>query len=440
MLNKQSPNRVAWQLSLFSLAIVLIAIMGLRFVRTGNLTSFTGGTTYRLIADNLVNRGVYSVDGEHPTGYRPPAYPLVLAGLGIVLKEYSQSGALLANVAMDAGCLVVLLLLVGRLARDWRAVLFAGLLFAMDFPFHLEALAQRETMLYTLLLLTFMTVAARRNVAFGPLLLMTGAAALAWLTRPTGIALIPLLLIAAFFQSENRSIGIRIARVVTTCCLFTAIVLPWQMYLYRSFRAPVPAGTTSSGLNLYQGNNPAADVLIPFIDVDTYLPEVDSRLKNLGLPEHDELARDRQLKADAMKYILAKPASFVRRAIIKVLALYSPIPTPLGSANIDTSNGGVAMTNFRYHLSPWTFSITISGFAIIGVLAVAIRRWKYLLKRSPYATTLIVGYILIVTSLHAVTFAETRFRMPLDPLLIALGAAALFARSRDVIARQRSTP
>ncbi len=413
---------------MIALALVFAGLVGIRLVRGENVASFTGGETYRSIAENLAGHGRFSIDGVHPTGYRPPAYPLLLAGTILVMGEHAQLGGWIANLAIDACCLAMLLVLVWRLAKCSRAMWIAGLIFAADVAFHLEAMAQRETMLYSLLLLVFFVTASSLEIGLSRLLILATTAGLAWLTRPTGIALAPLLLIAAFFMSEHRTLGVRFARVLTACCIFAAIVIPWQAFLYRSFDEPVFAGTTSGGLNLYQGNNPAADVLIPFVDVDSFLPEIEKQMQSLGLAEHDEIARNRRLKADAFEYIASDPMGFVRRAAVKTLALYSPVPTPLGSSAIETSDNGVRLTNFRYHRSAWTILFTMHGLILIALICAAIVRWRTLMARRLRVVVLIVGYILIVTMLHAMTFAESRFRLPLDPLIIAMGVTALWAR------------
>lgn len=424
----QRDNRIASVCSMIALGVVFAGLVGVRLVRGENAASFTGGETYRAIAENLAGHSRFSIDGVHPTGYRPPAYPLLLAGMILALGEHAPLGGWIANLAIDACCLAMLLMLVWRLAKCSRAMWIAGLVFAADVAFHLEAMAQRETMLYSLLLLIFFVTASSREIGLSRLLILATTAGLAWLTRPTGIALAPLLVIAAYFLTEHRTFGVRFARVCTACCIFAAVVIPWQAFLLRSFSEPVLAGTTSGGLNLYQGNNPAADVLIPYVDVDAYLPEIETRMQSLGLAAHDEIARNRQLKADAFDYIASDPMGFVRQAAVKTLALYSPVPTPLGSSRIDASAGSISLREFKYRVNAWTIVLTAHGLVLIGFLGAAIVRWKTLMTRRPRAVVLIVGYILIVTLLHAITFAETRFRLPLDPLIIALGVTALWAR------------
>lgn len=430
MLKTKVNNRTAWIASLTALIVVLGGLVAIQVRRSGVANVFTGGNTYRNISVHLAESGRYSVDGVHPTGYRPPAYPLLLAGIHWLWGSGAALAGLLANLAMDVGCLVLLLVLLHRLTRNPNAVLLAGLVFAIDIAFHLEALSQRETMLYTLCLLAFFVAAGGAEIEFGALLMMAISAALAWLTRPTGIALVPLLVIAAWFQTSQRGVGIRIARVVAACCVFATIILPWQWFLYRSFNEPVPAGTTSSGLNLFQGNNPAADAIIPYVDIDAYLPVIEQQLDDLGIPEHDEPARSRRMKADAIAYIKAKPIAFLRRGVVKVLALYSPVPTPLGTGTIETTADGVVLQRDPYHLSVWNVLITLHGLVLLGLTGLAVVRWRRVFARRPRAAVLIVGYIVLVTGLHAITFAETRFRLPLDPLLIAIGATAMFQASR----------
>ena len=67
---------------LVALPVVLFA--GLLLALAGHadqlLTAY-GTETYALIARNLLDAGLYALDGMWPTAIRPPVYPLFLAGL-----------------------------------------------------------------------------------------------------------------------------------------------------------------------------------------------------------------------------------------------------------------------------------------------------------------------------------------------------------------------
>ncbi|HPF37461.1 MAG TPA: glycosyltransferase family 39 protein [Phycisphaerae bacterium] len=428
----EPSRRDVWIASLVGLLFVLAALLVVRYLKGEDVAGFTGGVTYGEIADHLADSGRYSIDGVHPTGYRPPAFPLLLSVLRNPGNPRSQPFALAVNLLLDVACLALTLSLLGRLTRSTPAMVAVALLYCADVTFHLEAFAQRETMLYTALLLAFMNAAASRRVGLGPLLALSVFTGLAWLTRPTGIALIPLLLAAAWFQFEHRTLRLRLARVVMVCCALATIVLPWQVFLYRSFGAPVPSGTTSGGLNLFQGNNPAARTLIPWIDVDKYCGAIDRELAYRGFEPHQELARDQWLKAEAIEFAKTHPAETLRMAIIKIAALYSPVPTPFGSGYIDVWSDEIQLHSFQYHKSIWTMLSTIHGFALAALILLAIVRCRGARTRRPAAVRLIIGYLAIVTLLHAMTFAETRFRLPLDPLLITLGAAVVFSWRKPV--------
>lgn len=419
-----------------SVCVWCVVFSGLLFFhlrKDGIRTEMTGGATYQLIAENLTRHGRYSIDGIHPTGYRPPLYPLVLAGIHHLTNAHARLGGaapavtiLAVHLALDLACLALLLMLTHRLTRSPRAMLAAGTLFALDTAFHHETLAQRETVLYTALLLGFAVLMARRTVSLSSLMSATVVAALAWLARPTGILLVPLILAMALFAGPDRAWRLRVMRAAVVCLLLSAVVMPWQAFLYRSFHAWVPAGATSGGLNLYQGNNPAAGVLIPYVDVDAYKPAIDDRLSAEGLPPFAELARDRRLRAEAIAYIQSDPVAFAHRAVANALALFSPVPTPLGSARLMIEDDGdVRLADLRYHASPWTFVSTAFGLTLLAGVAFALLSGRRPHPYSHNVMRVVWGYILLTTALHAVTFGETRFRLPLDPLLIAIAATAI---------------
>ncbi|MCA9257139.1 MAG: hypothetical protein KDA33_15940, partial [Phycisphaerales bacterium] len=84
-----SPDKYAWEpsrrevwiASLVGLFLVLAALVVARYLKGEDVAAFTGGVTYGEIADHLAETGRYSIDGLHPTGYRPPAFPLLLSVL-----------------------------------------------------------------------------------------------------------------------------------------------------------------------------------------------------------------------------------------------------------------------------------------------------------------------------------------------------------------------
>jgi hypothetical protein len=428
----EGSNTKGLMLAITAALVILQAALTLQFYWGTDLSAqFRGSQSYRQIAENLTTKGLYSLDGLTATAFRQPLYPLFLAGL---MHAFGHNWVL-ASIVLQASLSVIVGILTVSLSlavfRSKLAAALAGFLYLIHLGFHLESVSQRETVLFSVLLLLFVyqLTARRRTVWFYPAIFVT--AALAYLTRPTGFLLLPILALVIVLEREqlieSREKLISLAAGVL---LFSAMTFPYHAYLYREFSRVSPlVPQTTNGLNLFQGNNPATDRIYPYVDVDLFVPTIQKMLAHEGI--QGEFGGSQFLKDRAIEYIVNDPLAFGRRAIIKLAALYSPVATPLGYGKLIERDGSVVVSDFKMYLSPENGTVktlfrsieTAFGvILLIGVIAFMIRLRTWSRYRAA-RVLLILAPIVLVTAVHIVTFGETRHRLPLDPLLIVLASS-----------------
>lgn len=288
-----------------------------------------------------------------------------------------------------------------RLTKQPRVALIARWLAAL-YPFLIfyQGLLLSETLFNTFLLAGFAAMfwwrdrGLRIDVAF---VLTCLAFAAATMTKATLTVLPPFLLAAtAFVVTFDWRPALR--TLIAASCLYAAFMSPWWVRNAIMLHDFVPF-TTSSGMNLYLGNNPRNTSAGIAWDKDAE-PEVVARIATLPT----ELERQRAYSKAATDYIRAEPERFAAMAVRKLLRLWNIVP------NAD---------EFRTGLYAVVSALSFGPILLLALLgAVWLRhRWRDLLP-----IYLTIGYF---TFVHTVTIASLRYRFPVDLLLIVLAAPPL---------------
>ena len=451
--------------------VAAIALRGLVvWLRADELTA--DRDVYLGIARGVAEaRGFCSPGSTVPTAFRPPLYPLMLAGL---------------MVAVPAGVAVAFVNGLFGVAAVWatwrasqclglgRAGLLAALLVGVD-PLLLRYTSQPMTEttcagLVALLLLA--TVSARVPLARGfarqcsstplaaqscrqchPIVLMLLAMVsnewqnsrrewavgalfgLLVLCRPTFWPLAGLMVAAWSLNRWRGSCGLEKAtigglgaagqrglpwRVAVATML---VVSSWLVRNQLVFGVPLLT-TTHGGYTLLLANNSVFyDEVVdqPWGTVwqgdslARWQSEQDERLeRDLG-PRASEIERDARLNAIAWKFIAAEPRRFLRATWHRLRSLWSTVPH--GDAGDGTSRWLIEAVG-------WYSSFVLLAF-VIGMVVVARRpdrgRWWL-----PYAL------VITVQAVHLVYWTNARMRAPLTPVISLFAAAILAPRVRPV--------
>jgi len=276
---------------------------------------------------------------------------------------------------------------------------FIAACLAAAYPFFwfYQGLLLSETIFTTLLLGGFTALLWWRDRGLKTDFALVVACALfsaATLTKAT-LTVLPPLLFAATAWAAGTNLR-RVARILfSSIFLYVAFLSPWWIRNAAVLHTFVPF-TTSSGLNLYLGNNPNnMNAGIDWShDVD---PTVVARIR--ALP--DEISRQHAFNNEAVEYIKNNPAVFFENAAKKFLRFWNIVPNAS-----------------EYRTKLYSF-ISIASFGPILALAlVCAVRWRSQ-WRMFVPLYLIIGYF---TLLHIAVIASLRYRLPIEPLLIIMAA------------------
>jgi 4-amino-4-deoxy-L-arabinose transferase-like glycosyltransferase len=368
---------------------------------------FPDSRDYVKIAQGLTTGGGFSLDDGHIAS-RPPGYPVFLAMI------LSSPGKGLTQVrvvqAVLWGCIVLLMWKLVYERFGASAGRLSALVVALYPPFiYCSQLILVETLLAFLIVVSIASLSAFwRNGSLLSVIVggaASGAAALVHAAH-LGFILFAALggILIAFCARRNKAPDtvtpeapvITRRRLVLGLCLFVAcafaVVAPWTIRNYFAFRALVPV-TSKLGEDLYEAVGPQATGG-PIRDFIKW-PEGAA-----GLDEHD---RDKFLRAEALREIRSNPGRFLGLSVAKFSRFWSPVP-----------NAG----RFR---SPSTMLLTLLSFGpVLLLFMLALFR----LKLTPPDLLLLLPLI-YYTLVHMVFIGSIRYRLPVEPFMIAFACAML---------------
>ncbi len=350
---------------------------------------------YSAIASQFLDRGFYSMDGIHPTAYRAPGQVLLLAVLyafnGVSSLPVRICQSLLWGVAVWLAFRVAMEMGAARRAAVWTAAAVAL------YPAYIYAAGALFPMtLFTLALLAGTLGLMRAyNGAGVPAAALAGAGlGVSTLTIPY---LLPAILLTPFWLGRTRW---REALAVVSVAL--VIIAPWPLRNWVSMGAPVIG--TQQWLNVWYGNNADATATS---GSNLFLQDKSLSDRYIMTRARDEVAADRLLRDEALRYIREHPGRTAWLWCRKAVNFFRLWPAPL-SCNAHTG---------------WP-SLLLGGLSFGPVLLLSLLGWWHgVLDRRRAAIILI--YFATFTAVAAVTISKDRFRMPLDVYLMIFAAAAV---------------
>jgi len=332
----------------------------------------------------------------HPTAFRPPLYPAILA---VPTKLFGPAalwpGRLLA-VIIGLGVIALTVTYARRIAGD-RAGLVAGLAVAlMPSLIANDTITTTESLGLVLVLAVLLALLDSRAVLAGA---MVG---LLLLTRPNAYLVLLVVVIALW-----RSVGWRRAGVAVGVCV--CVVSPWVA------RNAVVVGTpklvTSDGFTLAAIYGPPAVDTGGFVD-----PTVDDWYQDAGIHAlaADEAAWSDALTRVAADGIRAHPEEVLRRAVGGA-ASFAEVPGHRAWAAEIVDGRDTRFRNATLFLFPL--------FVAAGLAGTAIRARD---RRTWPGIAIVGGFV----ALSLVTVSVPRLRGPFD-LLMCIGIGYLAARLQE---------
>ena len=403
-----------WEIIVALLALSVHTIVFLAVLHANNgsvLDTVRADDGYFEIATNVLAGNGFSMATTSPyvpNALRTPGYIYFLAGL---LGTVGIAGAAIVQLLLSTLIPVLGLHIARRITNSLRIGIAAGIILALDptlallsFQFYTDTLFLVFFFAWTLLIFRYLE---RRDWT----LLVTSAVllGLAILVRPTA-QFIPLLL-AAFivwrFGTEDWKHGA--AQGIAYLAIIAVILTPWMARNYSEFGA---AGLSSQGpYVLYTNFAPAvlsvargSEFALEFTTFSTY----EERTSNVITPKNGD-----EYIAKALDVILMYPiaTAFVASKSLFTFFTNDGVYTLLVMTGYEPGN-------FLWLLIParlvW-IAITIAAF--VGAFV-------YLLtQRSQLAILIIllVAYFAL-TSAIAAFGTNPRYRLPVDPIILALAA------------------
>jgi hypothetical protein len=411
-----------------SMAVLLVAAVALRagvLWKLGDNLANDPDNYRRIAARVAAGDGFVDPDALSPTAYRPPLYPLLVAGILICGGSNPAIGVLQLLLGTAT---VALTVLCGRRLGLGRASLVAGILVAVD-----PLLLQQTMLVMTETLATFLAVlllwlslgepSPMRNFGVG---LVFG---LSCLCRPTfwafgvlAAAIWLFIRLRAGYATERRPAAVWRPAVSVVAGIFL-VVAPWVIRNAIVMGRPIVT-TTHGGYTLLLPHNPAytrAVVEQPWGAVwegpkyDDWYESLESELAHETPPLDEthltpavELARDVWMNRKAGDYIRGDPVVALKAGLTLLSRFWGIVPLQTRDRHLPALLRPAIGTFY-------TLTLVAMLIGLVRVVRTEWRRWW------PFA-----GLLVAFTLVHAVYWADMRMRTPLVPaiaLLATLGVA-----------------
>ena len=358
----------------------------------------------------LEGRGL--IQEENYRAYRPPLYPLFLAAVYWV-SGTNPSHAYVAQAFLGALSCAIVFHLIGKIlpvsripGPGWWPGLVGGLSFAClsDHVFFTGVIMSE--VLYVALLLVWLSLLCESRERKGKVWILLSAIlhGLMALCRPLALAYLPVpLLLFWWRRGEGAGRSERNLSVLIYLGVVFLTIAPWTVRNGLVMGRFVPI-STNGGVNFYIGHHPGYGYWSTGqkerIRVETDLDEVDE---------------SRLFFRIGWEYVRSEPRQALADSYLKLEYLFTPHlpPWPRGEGGTDAGFERLwPLTLIRWGL--------IWGLLALSGAVLAIREeWAGL--------RFVLGVVACHTAVVILFFTRTRFRIPLEPLLLVLGAAALTA-------------
>ena len=340
----------------------------------------------------------------YPDALRGPGYPALLA---VVYRLFGVSfwGARVAN-ALVGGALALVTGWLARRAGAGERAWMASAIVALYPGLVLSSVYLMPDGLFTLLAMLALLLVRHRSLTNGAL---AGAVAgLAILTRSVGITLVVVAAVVAVWTIATGAATTRVALTRAAVCIGAcAIVLaPWLAFTTRVAGGPLLDAT--SGMNVLLGNHPTATGRLVMAD------DIPLREMHVVGAASEADANARAMRA-GVTWATTHPGAWLRLAAAKVGYLLGLE----GREHVWVYSVGYFGARRPLTVTLWGVLLMLSFPILIVAAVVAVARAHGRLEPARVA---LGAFALATTALHVASFGESRFHLPLVPVL-AVGAS-----------------
>ena len=370
------------------------------------------------LAGSLLTNGSLSIGGVKTTAFEP-LYPLFLAACRMLVGDRWWAVQAI-QCALGALGAPLLYRLAATLSGHARVGVVAAGLYAI-YPLLIRyagnisdaTLTAVLTIGFAYAFLTARTVwrAAGAGICLGLLML----------TRAMMLPLLPLGAALLWRERNGRS----------AAALATAAILVFTPYALRNYALNGWMLPTRSGLNLFMSNCDYTAQILPDYGPDLLEPYISAVLDSRGQPPDPqspvgERAADVALTRLALEHIAADAAGTLRLRLLNIWYFFSPTLVPLRDPmahmvfRIDNKGrGAIENSRPRPILDRVAYTLSYTPVAVLAMAGVWTRRRAL---RADAVLWAIVGTFVVV---HAIYFPTTRYRIPIEFVLLFYCAVAI---------------
>jgi 4-amino-4-deoxy-L-arabinose transferase-like glycosyltransferase len=379
---------------------------------------------YQSIGFNVLDEHCFCLHPYITTIYRPPLWPWLIAGISLIFGRADIYDRLFL-CCLGAGTCVLIYLF----ARDLfgrRIGLLAGLI-ACVYP----ALYLYDGWLYTESLYTFLLTAicycvlriqrdgGRRRRLW---LLCAVLLALLSLTRPNGILVLALVVAWTIFLTWRKLLRSRVLVNAGVAAIVALLLIsPWSIRNYLVSHSFVPVATGDGTVLLGAYND---QVLADPNNLGSWInplhtnPQVEQILQPFPLytcTASCEATREEVSKKAAEQWITSHLSVMPTLLLYHVRNFWTPYTR---EADLPMERFPALPASQALRTMSETFPVPIFLLAAIGLIVTLKRFWR----------ELIFAYLVILCTLGEalVYYGSSRFRAPIEPLLVLLAAGALW--------------
>lgn len=402
---------------------VLLVALGLGLFLRLLVLGFTSGLglgivdeqQYGQIARSLVAGDGYAWGPGRPTSIRPPLYPALVAGVWSLAGGESLQTVRFIQIFIALAMTALVYFLGARVLNSAVGAYAGAIVWLYPSLMFSNFLILTET-LFTFFLVAFVLLAVLLVQAPRPSIAAACGAVLglAALTRsimwPMPILLCPLLALMI-----RAPLSRRLALPALLLAGYAVVVVPWAVRNTR-LQGVVTIVDTMGGINLRMGNyeHTPEDRMWDAVSLRGEKNWVHGLDVETGGRPATEGEKDKWAQARAIEYILDHPGQSLQRALIKFADFWG-----LEREFIAGVREGL------FDVPTWI--AVLGSLAIVaGYVAVAVAGVAGLWLMAPAdwrVHVLMLLPIVLITGLHTIVFAHSRYHLPLIPLLAIYGAS-----------------
>jgi 4-amino-4-deoxy-L-arabinose transferase-like glycosyltransferase len=355
-----------------------------------------GEESYDDIAKNLITgQGYVYKPGDPPALWRPPLYPLLLAG-NYAIFDSSDLPVIIVQVLLN-GVTCSLIYLIAAAVFDHRTGFFSALGTACYpfFSYYVVRLLSETLFILVLGILVLLLIKAYRTLQVRDFFLVGFLQGLGSLCRAS-LQFLPLLVVAGLFLKAKNP---RIVAVNIFIMFFAMAlpILPWTFYNYHTTGKFILLGT-GGGYNFWLGNHVPTDGL----DLDQLSGEklqlFTQALDRIseGKQPYISIENDKKFSRQAFREIMNSPLGFIKMLFKKL---------------------------FRFWFSPfspkyqWMLPILLLIQSIILVLAAVGMLFSIKEGKDGFVLLLVILYFV---GIHTLVVSTFRYSLPIMPYVIIL--------------------